>query len=272
MYRLSIVIPTLNEEHYVGVLIECLLKQTVNNFEIIIVDAGSEDKTQAVVNGYRDKFVNGQLNLLVPGGRGVSYQRNVGAGVAKAERILFLDADVQVKPHFVENALNEIEKRHLDLATCQFQPMSTRVDDKLLSSIASTYIAALQYFEPVSMGWCIFSTKQAHQKIGGFDESMRFGEDYEYVQRAAKQGYKLKLLRSTKIYTSVRRLDDEGRFTYYKKAVMSEVYRFMNGKVENDMFDYEFGKFREDISAKKYNGEKEFWKRMFETFKESFKI
>lgn len=269
--RLTIVIPTLNEEHYVGVLLDCLLVQTVQDFEIVVVDAGSDDRTKEVVAEYLLRF-GGRLRFVVPGGKGVSYQRNVGAALANTECLLFLDADVQVKPTFVDHALRELEKRCLALATCQFEPMTTRVDDKLLYLLASAYIATLQYLEPVSMGWCIFSTKTVHEEIGGFDEGMKFGEDYEYVQRAAKKNYKLKVLRSAKVYTSVRRLDDEGRLTYYKKAVLSEVYRFLNGKVENDMFDYEFGKFREDMSARKYNGEKEFWKRMVANVKESFKL
>lgn len=264
---ITIVIPTLNEEHYIGVLLECLANQIYQHFEVIIVDAGSTDKTEQVVKTFIAQHRRVPIIFVRSPVKGVSFQRNYGASLSRHQYILFLDADVQLKPEFLTKCFHEYKKRKLDLASCEFAPMSTRVDDQLLYSVACTYLKTLQYIQPVSMGWCIFSSKSAHQAIGGFDESMKFGEDYDYVTRAHKAGFRFKMLRSAKVYISVRRLDDEGRLTYYKKAVLSELYRFFNGKVDKELFEYEFGKFKSDVSAKRYANQEEFWKKLLKGLK-----
>lgn len=264
---LSIIIPTLNEEHYIGTLLKCILHQTMKNYEIIVVDAGSKDGTKNVVSQIQEQNPSVDITFIVSPKKGVSVQRNYGAQLAKYELLLFLDADVQIKHEFVERSVREFLKRKLDLASCEFAPLSTRVDDQLLYSVACTYLKTLQFIQPVSMGWCIFATKKAHQAVNGFDEEMKFGEDYDYVTRAHKAEFEFKMLRHSKVYISVRRLDDEGRLTYYKKAVLSEVYRFMNGKVDKELFEYEFGKFKDDVSAKRYVNQEEFWKKLLKGLK-----
>lgn len=263
----SIIIPTLNEEHYIGDLLDCLVNQATAKIEIIVVDANSVDKTTEIV---KQKIVTSPqlpLRLVTAEKRGVSAQRNLGAKLAESERLLFLDADVQVKPNFLEATLKELDKRGLELATCQFEPMSTRVDDKMLYAMASIYIATLQYIEPVSMGWCIFSTKTVHGAIGGFDEQMKFGEDYDYVVKAKRAGYKLKVLQNGKVYISVRRLNAEGRLNYYKKAVFAEIYRHFNGKIDKELFPYEFGNFQKDVEAKRYERQEEMWNKIIASLK-----
>ena len=87
---LSIIIPTLNEENYVGKLLDCLCRQTYKDFEVIVVDGNSRDKTISVVEKFRKK-----LNLrLIKSERGVSLQRNVGAKHSKYDRLVFFDADI----------------------------------------------------------------------------------------------------------------------------------------------------------------------------------
>jgi hypothetical protein len=121
----------------------------------------------------------------------------------------------------------------------------------------------LQFTSPITMGWCIYSTKKVHTLIHGFDERMTFGEDADYVQRAAEKGFKMRVLHTEKVYVSVRRLNDEGRLNYYKKIVFAEMYRIVNGKLDKELFDYEFGKFKEDVESMKVDSTKESqWRKL----------
>jgi glycosyltransferase involved in cell wall biosynthesis len=253
---ISIIIPCLNEEHYIGKILTCLHRQTFKDFEVIVVDGDSRDRTVAIVKEF-------DVKLFQPHRRGVSFQRNFGAAQAKYERLLFLDADTQIKPHFLQHTLEEIKQRKLELATCDFEPLSSRVDDKLLYFLGCVYFRARQFIEPAAMGWCFFSTKRVHAALNGFDESIRLGEDVDYAKRASERGIMLRVLSSDKVYVSVRRLSDEGRLNYVKKAVLSEVYRTVNSKLAQEMFEYEFGKFKEDVEAMKLEEkEKSQWKKL----------
>ena len=241
----SIIIPCLNEEHYIGTLLACLARQTFKDFEIIVVDAFSSDDTK----GAFDRAVSSHPSLegkarFISADKGVAHQRNVGAHEAKYERLLFLDADVQVPDTFLGTMLKELAKQKITLATAIFEPISDRVDDKFFYYLGNIYIQLQQFVRPVAMGFCIFSTKKLHHALGGFDEKLRIGEDFDYIQRATKQRVRLKVLMKERVFVSVRRLNKEGRFTYYKKAFFSEMEHLLtNSKEAYDDIEYDFGVF-----------------------------
>ena len=66
-------------------------------------------------------------------------------------------------------------------------------------------------FIPAGGGCGLYTSRKLFEEINGFNESLKFWEDVDYVQRATEKGYKLKLLKNVKIWVSTRRLDAEGR-------------------------------------------------------------
>lgn len=73
--KFSIVVPTLNEENYVGILLSALCKQDFKDFEVTVVDAKSLDKTRGVVEKFKDRL---NIKFVISPQRGVSFQRNYG--------------------------------------------------------------------------------------------------------------------------------------------------------------------------------------------------
>lgn len=248
---ISIIIPCLNEENYVGIVLACLARQTFQNFEALVIDGLSEDKTQAAVDRAIEMYpeLKGKVRFLSADKKGVAYQRNYGARAAIYNRLMFFDADVQIPNTFLSFLLKEVEKHDLDVATTVFEPISERVDDRVLYFIGNLYIMVKQFFLPVAMGFCIFSTKKIHEAIGGFDETIKVGEDFDYVERASKAGAKFRVLIRERAYVSIRRLKKEGRFTYYKKALLSQLLEVVKDKKEiAAAMEYEFGNY--DQAAK----------------------
>lgn len=88
----SIIIPTLNEEHFIGLILKALTQQTYKNFEVIIVDNGSTDKTIAVVKTLSNKL-SFPLKIVHCKKRGISYARNYGYDHASGKYLVFFDAD-----------------------------------------------------------------------------------------------------------------------------------------------------------------------------------
>ena len=240
----SVIIPCLNEERYIGVLLTCLARQTFKDFEVVVVDGFSSDDTRGAVARAvaAHPALAGKLRCVDADVKGVASQRNFGAKAARNERLLFLDADVQIPDSFLEVTGREIAKYNLDVATTIFEPISERVDDKFFYYLGNIYIQLQQYLLPVAMGFCIFSTRAVHAALGGFNEGMKISEDFDYVHRAAKLDVSFKVLTRERAYVSIRRLKKEGRFTYYKKAVLSEMLSLvMTSEKVAASIEYEFG-------------------------------
>ncbi|MCX8008602.1 MAG: glycosyltransferase family 2 protein [Patescibacteria group bacterium] len=91
----SVVIPAYNEERYIGRVLECLMKQTIQGFEIVVVDNNSTDKTAEIARSYGARVVKEKIQGMIPA-------RERGFQEAKGEIILRTDADTIVPPHWVE--------------------------------------------------------------------------------------------------------------------------------------------------------------------------
>ena len=243
MSQISIVIPTYNEEGYIKRLLESIAKQTVQPYEVIIVDSFSQDKTcRDIAN-----FV-GRLPLTCMSvGRGIGLARNVGAHAATGDVLLFLDSDVELQPNFLHDAGWEFEHRHLDLASAHFyfDPSLSKVD-RLGAKAVSLYHASFQYSKnPMGSGFCIFAKKEWHKRIHGFNESFRHSEDHDYVKRAVEGGAVFRLLKSVRFKLSNRRYVHDGRFNVLSLYTKAEINRlFFNYKyAPRDKALYNFGVF-----------------------------
>ncbi|MDO8264815.1 MAG: glycosyltransferase [Candidatus Parcubacteria bacterium] len=231
--KISIIIPTLNEEKYLPGLLKTIKLQSFKDYEVIVADAHSQDKTVEIAKEYGVKAVKGGMPAV---------GRNNGAAVAKGDFIFFLDADVEIPPDFLEKAYNEMRVRHLELATCEFIPLSDLLIDKVMHSFANLFIKLNLSINPHAAGFCIFVSKELFEKVGGFNESLKMAEDHDFVKRATKHS-PLGVLHSTKIEVSVRRLEKEGRIVLFGKYFKSGLQRLIGHKVKISDIEYEFGKY-----------------------------
>jgi len=230
--KLSIVIPTYNEEKDLPKLLESIRKQNFKDYEIIIADNNSKDNTKKIAKQYKCKITKGGLP---PAGR------NIGASAAKGDYILFLDADVILPYNFLNEALDEFEKRYLDAATCEFVPLSDKKIDKFLHDFSNTFMKTMQFIKPFGAGFCILVTKRAHKRVKGFDESLKLCEDHDYLERISKLG-RFRVLIKPKVFVSTRRLEEEGRRTLALKYTKATIYQIIGKKIDNDdKMEYHFG-------------------------------
>ncbi|HZG63744.1 MAG TPA: glycosyltransferase, partial [Rubrobacteraceae bacterium] len=111
----SVIIPALNEERHVGTLLSDIFEQVRADDEIIVVDAGSEDDTVPVVEGFPGV-------LLLAGSPPVAAGRNLGGRRARGDVVIFLDADTRLPEEFFERFVGEFEMRRLDVACPLYVP------------------------------------------------------------------------------------------------------------------------------------------------------
>ncbi|MCZ8238866.1 MAG: glycosyltransferase [Leptospiraceae bacterium] len=234
MPKISVIIPTLNEEELLPTLLECLKQQTFRDFEIIVADAGSKDQTRKIAKKYGALVVDGGM----PG-----VGRNKGAEVAKGEFLFFFDADVLLPNDFLAKAYGEIEDKFVDLATCEFKPQSDLRLDKVLFQLSNLFVKINQKLNPRAAGFCIFISSRLFRRIKGFDESVKLAEDHDLVERASKYR-SLHFINSTHLMVSIRRLEKEGRFSLIEKYMQVELHLLTKGSIRREDFvNYEFANF-----------------------------
>lgn len=226
---LSIIIPAYNEEKYLPGLLECIKNQSYKNYEVIVADANSKDKTKQIAKRHGCRIVKGGMPAV---------GRNNGAKAAKGDVLLFLDADVQFGREFLKNAVNEFKKRNLDVAGLSVHPSSRSLVHMIFFGIFNLWIFATQFFYPNASGSGIFCRKRLHKKIKGFDERIKLSEDMDYVKRCGKFG-KFRIIKSAKSFVSMRRFEKEGKFKVGFKLLLSAFYRPLFGEIRSDIFKYD---------------------------------
>ena len=231
---ISIIIPSYNEAKYLPLLFESIKNQTLAPKEVIVVAGQSNDGTEKIVKQYG-------YTLVPEKNDGPAKARNQGAKISKGELLIFLDADVIFPPKFFKDSVIEMVEKQLRVASCFAAPISLKKSDKILHAIANTYLKLTQKFFIHGSGFCIFVYKDLNDKIKGFDETLYLAEDHDFVQRAAKIG-KFGYLQSHRVHVSVRRFEEEGRFTIAKKYFLAELHLFFLGKIKKPIYDYKFGK------------------------------
>ena len=225
---ISIIIPALNEEKYLPKLLDCLKNQAFGDFEIIVADADSKDGTKKIAKKYGCKIVKGGLPAA---------GRNNGAKAAKGDVLLFLDADVQIDKYFLKNAVNEMKNQNLDIAGCTLNPVGNNLIDKLFFMIFNLWTSATQFIYPNAAGCSIFCKKWLHDKVNGFDETIKLSEDMDYAKRCGKCG-KFGILKKVAVNVAMRRFESEGRVKVAFKLFMSAIYRIFLGEIRSDVFKY----------------------------------
>jgi len=165
--------------------------------------------------------------------------RNNGAKAAKGNLLFFIDADCSISKTFLNNALNEINKKNLSVAGCYVWPSTKNIFINFEFWIYNAWIFLTQLFYQNASGHGIFCSKRIHKKIKGFDETIKLSEDMDYVKRSSKVA-KFRILRSVKIFTSVRRFEEQGKFKVGLKLLLSAVYRIIFGEIRSDIFNYRF--------------------------------
>lgn len=233
----SVIIPAYNEEQYIPRIMRALQKQTYRNFEVIVADAFSTDRTRRIAASYGATVVDGGLP---------AEGRNRGAEAAKGDFFFFFDSDVIITSTFIEDAVTEIQEKSIKLAGCEAKPLSTRLLDKVLHKFAFVGMKLTKESNPRLPGYCILISRNIFEKLGGFDETIRVGEDLNLVTRAVDIT-PLHLLESASVNVSVRRYDKEGRLPYLRKSIRVYFYRKYKGEITNETdIPYEFGKFEKE--------------------------
>jgi glycosyltransferase involved in cell wall biosynthesis len=241
--ELSIIIPALNEEHYLPLLLQSIAEQDYEGkLEVIVVDGNSEDKTVEKAAGFKHKIKD---LIIVKTERGISHQRNVGADKAKYKYLMFLDADVFLPKHSLSRITYKINPSEEFVITPLILITDGNIFDSLFVLTAYTFIFLISLVKPANCGMCLIVKKETHEKINGFDEKVVYAEDVDYGFRAQKIGAKYHFFFRPRLFTTIRRRKKNGRIRLAVVWLMWYLETIFKGGITNPAkYKYDFGNHR----------------------------
>jgi glycosyltransferase involved in cell wall biosynthesis len=235
----SIIIPTLNEEHFLPLLLSDLERQKEKNFEIVIVDGASADKTQNIAGEYAKKL---KISFYQAKKRNVSYQRNFGAERSKGKFVIFLDADARVAPHFTKKLSAYIIRTKGLIFLPAIAPDEINSQTRVVFNFTNFIIEMSQSIgRPFSSGGSMIFERNFFHFIGGFPEDAYMSEDHQIIQKAYRYGVKARFMRSIKVRISMRRMKKEGELKLLYKYVLTAAQYLIKGKIDKKIIEYQMG-------------------------------
>lgn len=247
--KISVIIPTLNEERDLPRLLNDFQKQTKKNFEIIIVDAQSEDKTIEKALKFKDTLA---LTVVESDMANVSHQRNLGALHAKEDYLFFIDADSQITSTCIERLIQCINDYRFLIFQLTLIPNSSSYSDEVLFNVINYGVELSQRInQPMSNGGSMVMHKVVFEQLNGFDEKMYLSEDHDLIKRAQNIGISAKYLKNVKLKVSLRRLKKDGFIPILYKYSLAFIYSLAKGRIDKKLFDYEMGGAAYDVKPSK---------------------
>lgn len=237
--KISIVIPCLNEEDFIPYLIKDLRNQSVLPFEIIVVDAGSTDKTlEWVKNDTLVKVYNRPPNI--------GAQRQYGGEQATGDYLFFLDADVRLPIDFLEKSIMEVKQRNLGIAAFRYVPYAKDENGVLKQSslpISFCYkfldvlFFIFQKISPSGAGSGIFVKKEIFDSSLGFSKNLKF-DDIEFIRRVARYTKFGQL--KVQLFVSDRRFVRYGVVKIFVSYLVLSVFFMFNLFKAAEVVEYKF--------------------------------
>lgn len=195
--KYSIIIPVYNRPDEVDELLSSLVAQSFQDFEVIVVEDGSQVTCREVCDKYEGKM---NLSYFMKANSGPGQSRNYGAERAQGDYLLILDSDVVLPKDYLQAIEDELNASPCeafggpDASHPSFTPVQKAISYSMTSFFTTGGIrggkAKLDKFYPRSFNMGI--RRDVYQTLGGFSK-MRFGEDIDFSYRICEAGYKPRL-------------------------------------------------------------------------------
>jgi glycosyltransferase involved in cell wall biosynthesis len=226
---ISVIIPALNEEHFLPNLLESLASQTNRNFEVIVVDGKSKDKTVEVAKSFEKRLPG--LQVLIADHANLPFQRNTGARQANGDWLVFLDADNVMLPYALERIMVFVEEGTHEFFTSWTRPDSVITQDVLFALFINAIMeGSILVKRPFSPGPFTAVKKTVFDAIGGYTDGLKWGEDVDFSNKAQKAGFHFSILREVLYIWSMRRLRADGKLKFIQQSAKATFYLLLTNK------------------------------------------
>jgi len=201
----SIIIPVYNRPEEIKELLESLTKQTYSNFEILIIEDGSERKSKKVVESFSKSL---EIKYYYKKNSGQGFSRNYGFDRASGDYFVVFDSDCIIPEHYFETVNHFLTKNKNvdcwggpDKAHPSFTYLQKAINFSMTSFLTTGGIRGLKKnlggFHPRSFNMGI--SREVYEKTGGY-KITRMGEDLEFTMRIIRSGFTTALIENAFVY------------------------------------------------------------------------
>jgi len=232
--KVSVIVPVYNVEKYLDKCLNSLVKQTLKDMEIIIVNDGSTDKSQEIIDNYAKKYKN--VISIVKENGGVSEARNLGLKKARGEYIGFLDSDDWVSKDMYKKMYQKAKSGNFDVVACDTQAIYPAEKRYISSNIKNDNVSNKELMiDAYAVIWNKIYKREIINEIE-FKKGMNFCEDVEFLYMVYSKIKTIGVVKGS-LHNYLQR---EGSLTYvYDKKLyqlidaMDDVIKFYK---ENDLY------------------------------------
>ena len=205
----SIIVPTYNRANTIINCLNSVINQTYLNIQIIVVDDGSKDNTEDVIQAYIvNNSLSGKLIYYKQENRGAPAARNLGLERADGDLIVFFDSDDIMLPTRLQKQVYLIEVEHTDCCACGF--LDTKDGKEYIPELNKEQgaIGSLIYWRLMGSTQCWMYKKNILLKVGGYHTSYIYYDDWFLTFRFLVQSEKVSVVKeSLSIFVNDERLD-----------------------------------------------------------------
>ena len=233
--KVSVIIPAYNAEETIGRCLESMTRQSFKNFEVIVVDDGSKDKTSEIVKGFS------KVRLLRQKNAGPAVARNNGAKAAKGEIIIFTDSDCVANSKWLEEMLKPFLYKNVAGVQGTYKSKQKEIIARLIQlEIEQRYVKMMkQKFIDFIGTYSAAYRKSVFVEMNGFDTSFPIasGEDTDFSFRVSRAGYKMVFNQKAIIFhTHPTSLWKYLKIKFFRAFWRTKVYKKHKGKMVKDSY------------------------------------
>lgn len=193
----SIIVPVYNAEKYLHRCVDSILKQSMENFELLLVNDGSIDSSSSIIDAYAQN--DDRIRAIHKSNGGVSSARNMGLNASQGKYVTFVDSDDWVESTLLNDCYSILETYSVDIIrwgySCEYNESSRKVvcDKEYLTD---NVVEMLNLNEDCSYYGFVWNTMYRREALNGllFDESLCWLEDHIFTYHAYTQSKSMYML------------------------------------------------------------------------------
>jgi glycosyltransferase involved in cell wall biosynthesis len=225
---ISVIIPALNEEKYIRSTLEALEKQQFRDFEVIVADGRSTDKTARIARKH--------AKVVIDYGKNAASGRNSGAKSARGTILVFIDADTRPSTGLLESYHKAFADKNVAVATGPIHPLEK---SSLMVRLGYWFVSvsfvklSILMGNPAIVGSNFAVSAKEFRNANGFDERLATYEDWDLSKRLKGHG-KTRYCDDAAVYTSNRRIVAWGIWGYFIFYVINIImYHMLKRSLQN---------------------------------------